>query len=179
MGMPSVSAYIIVAMLMAPTLVELGVNMIAAHFFVFYFAILSFVTPPVALAAYAAAGIAKGDAFRTGFKAFKFTFSGFVVPFIFVYDQSLLLMGEPLHIVVRFLLTVFSVWIFSGVFENYYFIKPNRFQIVMAVVAVILLVVPVPIYDYAGLALGCVLVGWLYLQRLSLAGRRYHGKSID
>nr|MBQ6241872.1 TRAP transporter fused permease subunit [Lachnospiraceae bacterium] len=169
MGMPSSSAYILVAMLMAPTLIKLGIPLMAAHFFVFYFAILSFVTPPVALAAYAAAGIAEGDAFKTGFKAFKFTFAGFIIPFIFCFDQGLLMMESMPENIIRFVLTGFAVYLLSGVFENYYFVKPNLVQKILAAASAICLAIPVQMFDYIGLAGGLVVIVWLLLSRKKAA----------
>ncbi len=93
MGMPTVGAYIIVATLGAPALQKLGVNPIAAHMFVFFFAIICNVTPPVALAAYAAAPIADSDPWQTGWLAFRYALAGFLVPYFFVFNNSLLLVA--------------------------------------------------------------------------------------
>jgi TRAP transporter 4TM/12TM fusion protein len=93
MGMPTTSAYILTAVLMAPALIKLGVPEMAAHMFVFYFACLSMVTPPVALAAYAAAGIARASVWETGWVAFGITLPAFLVAYGFVYNQALLMNG--------------------------------------------------------------------------------------
>jgi TRAP transporter 4TM/12TM fusion protein len=98
MGMPTTSAYILTAVLMAPALVKLGVPEMAAHMFVFYFACLSMVTPPVALAAYAAAGIAQASVWETGWVAFGITLPSFLVAYGFVYNQGLLMQGPVLQI---------------------------------------------------------------------------------
>jgi len=98
MGMPTAAAYLVSAILVAPALQELGVPALAAHLFVFYFAILSMVTPPVALAAYAAAGISRSNLWTTGWMAFVIAIPGFLIPYAFVFDQGLLLQGDPLHI---------------------------------------------------------------------------------
>ena len=92
-GMPTTSAYIMAAILLAPGLVTLGVEPIVAHFFVFYFAILSMVTPPVALAAYAAAAITKASASGTGWRALVLSLPGFVIPYAAVMHPGLLLVG--------------------------------------------------------------------------------------
>ncbi len=94
-GMPTTSAYIMAAILLAPSLASLGVEPIVAHFFIFYFAILSMVTPPVALAAYAAAAITKASASQTGWTAFGLSVPGFVIPFAAVMHPGLLLVGTP------------------------------------------------------------------------------------
>ena len=94
MGMPTVGAYIIVATVGAPALEEMGVSPMATHMFVFFFAIVCNVTPPVALAAYAAAPIAGSDPWRTGWLAFRYALAGFLIPYFFVYNHSLLLAGS-------------------------------------------------------------------------------------
>jgi TRAP transporter 4TM/12TM fusion protein len=93
MGLPTVAAYIIGAVLYAPALQKLGVPQLAAHFFVMYYCVLSMVTPPVALAAYAAAGLAKTSPWTTGWLAFQMSFVLFLIPFAFVADQALLFQG--------------------------------------------------------------------------------------
>jgi TRAP transporter 4TM/12TM fusion protein len=95
MGLPTTAAYVVLAALGAPALTELGVPLLAAHLFIFYFGCLSNITPPVALAAYAAAGVAGAPPLRTGFAAMGIAIGGFVVPFAFVYDPLLLLDGSP------------------------------------------------------------------------------------
>lgn len=114
MGMPTISAYIIVAMLLVPSIIQLGVPLLAAHMFVFYFALLSFVTPPVALSAYTAAGIAGADATETGWKAFMFTFAGFIVPYVFAYDQALLMEGSLGAILWVSATCALGIWVLAG-----------------------------------------------------------------
>lgn len=98
MGLPTTAAYVVLAALGAPALTELGVPLLAAHLFIFYFGCLSNVTPPVALAAYAAAGVAGSSPLRTGLTAMGLAIGGFLVPFAFVYDPLLLLAGPPLAV---------------------------------------------------------------------------------
>ena len=93
MAMPTTAAYIITSVLMAPALIKIGISPICAHMFIFYFAILSMVTPPVALSAYAGAGIAGADANKTGYQAWFLALNGFIIPYAFVADSSLLLQG--------------------------------------------------------------------------------------
>jgi TRAP transporter 4TM/12TM fusion protein len=97
MGMPTSAAYLVAAILVGPALQNLGVPALAAHLFIFYFAVLSMVTPPVALAAYAAAGISGASLWTTGLFAFLIAVPGFLIPFAFVFDQGLLLQGPALH----------------------------------------------------------------------------------
>jgi TRAP transporter 4TM/12TM fusion protein len=93
MGLPSTAAYVIAAAVGAPALLNSGVPALGANLFVFYFAIISFITPPVALAAYAAAGLANSNATKTGFLAFRLGFSGFIIPFFYIYHPGLLILG--------------------------------------------------------------------------------------
>lgn len=92
-GVPTVGAYILVALIVAPVLVRMGVGIIPAHFFVFYFAIIAALTPPVALAALAGAGIAGGNYWKTSVSAFKLAIAGFILPFFMVYNPVFLLQG--------------------------------------------------------------------------------------
>jgi TRAP transporter 4TM/12TM fusion protein len=100
MGLPTVAAYIIGAVLYAPALQKLGVPQLTSHFFVFYYCVLSMVTPPVALAAYAAAGLAQTSPWTTGWVAFQMSFVAFIIPFGFVADEALLFQGPLLHIAI-------------------------------------------------------------------------------
>jgi TRAP transporter 4TM/12TM fusion protein len=100
MGMPTAAAYLVSAILVAPALQEMGVPALAAHMFIFYFAILSMVTPPVALAAYAAAGLSGGNLWNTGLVSFILAIPGFLIPYAFVFDQAILLQGSFAHAMV-------------------------------------------------------------------------------
>lgn len=100
MGLPTVAAYIIGAVLYAPALQKLGVPQLSAHFFVMYYCVLSMVTPPVALAAYAAAGLAKSSPWTTGWIAFQMSFVAFLIPFAFIADPALLFQGPIFDVIV-------------------------------------------------------------------------------
>ncbi|MGP4073517.1 TRAP transporter permease [Piscibacillus sp. B03] len=91
MGLPSIPAYIITATMAAPALAEFGIPVLVAHMFVFYFGIFANVTPPVALAAFAGAGVSGGNPMNTGFQALKLSLAGFIIPYLFVYDPALLM----------------------------------------------------------------------------------------
>ena len=97
MGMPTAAAYLVSAVLVAPALQEFGVPALAAHMFIFYFAILSMVTPPVALATYAAAGLSGANLWSSGLAAFAIAIPGFLIPYAFTFDQSILLQGDFAH----------------------------------------------------------------------------------
>lgn len=91
MGLPTVAAYLLLVIVVAPSIAKLGAPLVAAHMFIFYFGVISSITPPVALAAYAAAGLSGADPMRTGFTACRLALSAFIVPFLFVYYPELLL----------------------------------------------------------------------------------------
>jgi len=95
MGLPTTAAYLVLAVLGAPALVNMGVDVLPAHLFILYFGALSTITPPVALSTYAAAGIAGSDPIQTGITAVKLAAVSFIIPFMFVFSPELLLMGTP------------------------------------------------------------------------------------
>lgn len=112
MGLPSTALYIVVAVTAAPALVEIGVNPIAAHFFVFWFGALSNITPPVALASYTASGIARADAMKTSWTSVKLALPGFIIPFMIAYNPTMILQtdsGDPVGIGAVLLTVVSSV----------------------------------------------------------------------
>ncbi|MCH7715838.1 MAG: TRAP transporter fused permease subunit [Gemmatimonadetes bacterium] len=100
MGLPTTAAYVVLAALGAPALTQLGVPLLAAHLFIFYFGCMSNVTPPVSLAAYAGAAIARAPLMRTAVTAMGLAGAGFIVPFMFVYDPALLLAASPTEVVI-------------------------------------------------------------------------------
>lgn len=100
MGMPTSAVYIVVAMLLAPSIADMGVPVIAAHFFVFYFGLVSMLTPPVAIASYAAASLAKANLRTTSFAGLRLGLSAFIMPFYFVYNPGLLLIGSTQEIII-------------------------------------------------------------------------------
>ncbi len=94
MGMPTTPSYIVMVSLLVPAIIKLGAIAPAAHMFAFYFAILSAITPPVALAVFAAAGLAKSDLWATGWQAMRIAAATYIVPFMFIYEPSLMLIGD-------------------------------------------------------------------------------------
>lgn len=114
MGMPTVGVYLLLATLVAPSMVEAGVPPLAAHMFAFYFGILSMITPPVAAAAFAAATVGKSDFIKTGFAAVAFGWPAYVVPFIFTLSPEMLWQGSALEIARIFVMSVIGVWLISA-----------------------------------------------------------------
>jgi TRAP-type uncharacterized transport system fused permease subunit len=114
MGMPTVGVYILLATLVAPALIKLGITPMAAHMFIMYYGCLSMITPPVAIGAFAAANLAGADPMRTGFAAMRLGWTVFVIPFLFVFSGTLLMDGPPLMIAVDFATAVVGVWLISA-----------------------------------------------------------------
>lgn len=123
MGMPTTPAYIVQVALLVPALVRLGVPMEAAHMFVFYFAILSAITPPVAIAVYAAAGLSRGGIWDTSWNAVKLGLTGYIIPFMFVFGPALLMIGDWPDIVRAAISASIGVTLLAGALTGY-FIKP-------------------------------------------------------
>jgi TRAP transporter 4TM/12TM fusion protein len=120
MGLPTAGVYVLLAALVAPSLVEVGVKPMAAHLYVMYFGMMSMITPPIAIAAFAAASVAQADAMRTGFAATRFGWTAFIVPVLFVYSPSLLLIGEPVEIAIAVCTAMFGVWLISCATVGYF-----------------------------------------------------------
>jgi len=110
MGMPTVGVYILLATLVAPALIEMKIEPMAAHMFILYFGCLSMITPPVAIGAFAAANLAGADPMKTGFEAVRFGWIVFVIPFLFVFSGTLLMNGSPVMIAIDFAMAAVGVW---------------------------------------------------------------------
>ncbi len=120
MGMPTTAAYAVAASVVAPGLVNLGVPQLTAHFFVFYFAVLSAITPPVALASYAAAGISGANPMETSVASFKIGIAAFIVPFMFFYNSALLMDGTVLEITRAFVTATIGVALLSASVQGWF-----------------------------------------------------------
>ena len=120
MGLPTTACYIVTALTLAPALVNMGVPLLAAHFFVFYFAIMSTITPPVALSSFVAAGLAQSDPLKTGVSAFRLAIAGFIIPFMMVYKPALLLTGTTVPAVIYNLaIAIIGVIVLAMASEGY------------------------------------------------------------
>ncbi|MCB1405197.1 MAG: TRAP transporter fused permease subunit [Rhodobacteraceae bacterium] len=120
MGMPTTAAYAVAASVVAPGLVQLGIPVLTAHFFVFYFAVLSAITPPVALASYAAAGISGANPMATSVTSFKFGIAAFIVPFMFFYNGALLMDGSWFEVLRAGLTATFGVFLLSSGVQGWF-----------------------------------------------------------
>ena len=163
MGVPTTANYCIMASTCAPILVQLGFHPVVAHFFVFYFGIVADITPPVALAAYAGAAIAKANPMKTGFNATKLAIAAFIVPYIFAYSPNMLLEGlngGPLHIALEIALIVGTaiIGLFGiGVALNGHLFRPVHLVLrLLFAAAGLLMVYPGHITDAIGLL--CIII---------------------
>ena len=120
MGVSTTICYIFLATMVAPALIQMGVIPISAHLFIFYFGMMSMVTPPVALTAYAAAGIADSDPMKTGFTAWKLALAGYIVAYMFVYSPSLNFIGSPSDIILTAVTGIFSIICLSAAIIGYF-----------------------------------------------------------
>ncbi|MEC9104533.1 MAG: TRAP transporter fused permease subunit, partial [Pseudomonadota bacterium] len=119
MGMPTVGVYLLLAVLIAPSLVETGVEPIAAHLFIFYLGMMSMVTPPIGIGAFFAASIAKAGPMSTAWEAMRFGWTAYIVPFLFVFSPALLLIGEPGDIALAISTAVIGVYAVSASFVGW------------------------------------------------------------
>jgi TRAP transporter 4TM/12TM fusion protein len=166
MGMPTTPAYIIMVSLLVPALMKLGVVEPAAHMFAFYFAILSAITPPVALAVFAAASIAKADLWPAGWAAVKIGAAGFIVPFMFVYEPALLMIGDWTDIARGVIVASLGIAMLAGGLHGYFLRACTLLERAMLLAGAAFVVVPTLATDLIGLGLG---VGVLAMQRLRTA----------
>lgn len=155
MGMTSSACYIFLAVTLGPALIEGGLNPIGSHLFILYWGLISFITPPVALAAIAAASIAKSDPWKTGIWAMRLGLINFVLPFLFVLNPTLILEGSPLHILHDVATASFSVLLLAAGLEGWLYRvgRINWVQRGVLVAAALGLLVPGLVTDLVGLAL--------------------------
>jgi len=164
LAVPVTASYIICAVIAAPALILLGVPDFAAHMFIFYYAVLSEVSPPTALSPFAAAAITGGDPYKTTLQSWKYTMPAFLVPFMFVLDpsgQGLLLTGsfktlaraDWVGIAVVSITAMIGIAALAGGMQNWLFKKTNLFERLTLILAGLLLVYPKPLFDYIGIAL--------------------------
>jgi len=174
MGIPTTAQYIIAAMIAAPALLQWGIHPLLSHMFVFFYAILADVTPPVALAAYAAAGVAGSDPFKTGFRAFSLSSAKACVPFAFIYAPVVLLMPWLLDQTVEFdwlwfvqcaVTLVLGVSALGATVVGYIGGGPlNRFQRLLMGLSALLLIIPGTATDVTGAVLYAALTAWQILK---------------
>lgn len=167
MGMPIAATYIMLVILIAPALVETGIDPLAAHLFINFFGAMSFVTPPVCVAAFVAAGIAQSTPMKTGFTSMRLGIGAYLVPFAFCYATALLLMGSGWEIAMAALATLLAVTSIAVGFSGYIFQKLNSLATAGFILAGVLLIVPRLEASGLGCLIFIVLIGveWLRNKR--------------
>ncbi|MBS6645758.1 MAG: TRAP transporter permease [Clostridiaceae bacterium] len=158
MGMPTSAAYVLLATLIVPALEELGVVKIAAHFFVFYFGIMANVTPPVAVAAYTAAGIANADSMKTGLVAWRLSLAGFLMPFMFCINPALIGQGTTVEIILAIATALIGSYGLATAVQRYFKGNLNWLQTIIVLAGSIFMMVPGTMTD----AIGIVCIGFVY-----------------
>ncbi|MCR5626201.1 MAG: TRAP transporter permease [Lachnospiraceae bacterium] len=162
MGVPTTANYCIMAATCAPILIRMGVPVMAAHFFVFYFGIVADITPPVALAAYAGSAIAKSNPMKTAFNASRLAIAAFIVPYVFCFDPALLIIDTtPLKVVQIVITSLIGIFGIAAGLEGYINMKMNIVIRIMMVVGGLCLIIPSLMTDVVGI--GLIAVSLLYL----------------
>jgi TRAP-type uncharacterized transport system fused permease subunit len=168
MGLPTLGVYVLLAALIAPALVEVGIDRMAAHLYVLYFGMMSMITPPVAIAAFAAAGIAGANPMRTGFEAMRFGWTAYVVPVLFVASPTLLLIGPAQDIAIAIITAAMGVWLGSIAVAGHFMRPLGPLMRLLFAVAGLLALIPAGAFvgavwtDIAGVVLGAVLIAREY-----------------
>jgi TRAP transporter 4TM/12TM fusion protein len=158
MGMSSVPCYVICALLVGPPMIAAGIAPIAAHLFFFYWGILSFITPPVAVSALAASGIAGASFWRTGFTAMRLGILSYIVPFFFIYQPALLLKGGFVEIVVSIITAIFGCFVLSTGIIGYFLKKMNFWMRLLSIGGGLLMIYPGWVSDVIGLTVFSMLI---------------------
>lgn len=153
MGMPTTAAYAVAASVVAPGLIRMGIDPLMAHFFVFYFACVSAITPPVALAAYAASGISGSDPMKTGVTSFRLGIAAYIVPFMFFYAPEILLQGPITETILRFITALIGIYGLAAGVQGWYFGRVAAPIRAVLIAAALCLVSPNVYFDFLGLGI--------------------------
>ena len=162
-GLPTTPSYIIMVALLIPAIMKLGVVEPAAHMFAFYYAILSAITPPVALAVFAAAGLAKADMNKSSWAAMKIGTAGFIIPFMFAYQPALLMIGSWQEIAIAFFTSTAGIAFIAGSLHGYFLTAANMWHRLLLFAAGFLLIFPGIFFDLGGFGLAAIVLGHQYL----------------
>ncbi|PWA07796.1 C4-dicarboxylate ABC transporter permease [Pueribacillus theae] len=165
MGLPPTASYILLGVLTAPALIKLGVEPLFAHMFVFYFACLAPITPPVALASYTGAGIAKSDPMETSFTSAKIGLVAFIIPYMFIFGPELLAQGPPLNIIWAFIMATVGVFVLAVGLTGFYRRNLTWYERILAIGTALLLITPELITDIIGFILLGILAVLIYFTR--------------
>jgi TRAP transporter 4TM/12TM fusion protein len=169
MGAPTTANYIITSTIAAPAIVMLGVPVLAAHMFTFYFGIIADITPPVALAAFAGSAIAKSDPLKTGIIASKLAIAAFIIPYVFVFNPALLLINTtPIQVVQIVITSILGMVGIGAAMEGYFITNANKLERVAFLIGGLMLVDPGAITDVIGL----VILGLLFVYQKKKAAKQ-------
>jgi TRAP-type uncharacterized transport system fused permease subunit len=160
MGMTVTAAYLLMVILIAPALIQLGVAPLNSHLFVFYFAVMSFLTPPICLAVYAAASLAGAEMMKTAYQAIKLGIAAYIVPFLFAYHPSLLLQGGFLEVIHAVLTAMIGIGLVAIGIEGFLFRELNWLKRVLLILGGIGCMVPGWRSDAIGLLIGIAILFW-------------------
>ena len=177
MGMPTVAAYLILAILVAPAVTGFGVPAIAAHMFVFYFGIISAITPPVAIAAYVAAGIAEDKPMRVGFEACFLALPAFLVPYIFVYNPALLLIGSLPEILQVCVTSIVGSFLCAVAVQGYIFTNLKILERLLIFICSMFSLIPETITDIVGVAGATIIISLCYMR--SKREKKLHASAVN
>ncbi len=166
MGIPTIPNYIITSAIAAPALLQLGVPLIVSHMFVFYFGIMADLTPPVALAAFAASSIAKEAPLKIGFKAVSIAIAGFVVPYMAVYDNALMLQGDPSVLAVAYIVgkALLAIALWGAAAIGYLRAPLAWWERLFAATGAFMFVAALPLTDEIGFAMCVAFIAWHWLR---------------
>lgn len=158
MGMTTSSVYIILSVLVAPALIQMDVPALAAHMFTFYFGILSAITPPVAVASYAAASVVKDNPMKLGFAAWKVGIPGYIIPYMFLYNPELLLIGNIPNIILVTILALIATYFMAISIEGFYKSEINVIGRILIFAGAVLLIKPGLISGAIGIVLASIIL---------------------
>ncbi len=165
MGITATTSYIILGVLAAPALQEMGVSLLAAHLIVFWASLIANVNPPVCLAAFAAAALAKAEPMKTGFTALIFAQPLYIMPFVFAYAPAILLVGEPMEIYRTCVSVTLGIICAACFCQNWMLRKLMLFERLIIAVGAVLLLLPSPHTDYIGFIIAAALLVFQFLTR--------------
>ncbi|HIJ56473.1 MAG TPA: TRAP transporter fused permease subunit, partial [Deltaproteobacteria bacterium] len=171
MGLPTTAAYVLAVSVGGPTLIEMGGDVLQVHLFVFYFAVMACVTPPVALAAYAGASLAKTDPLKTGFEASRIAVAGYIIPFILVYNEGIMLRGTHFEIVTAIVACVIATYLVVIGFEGWMLTELKIVERIVLVIFAVIIPFPIVLSIPQGIVVGAILIVVTYMLQRNRRGK--------
>jgi TRAP-type uncharacterized transport system fused permease subunit len=171
MGLPTTAAYVLAISVGGPTLIEMGGDLLSVHLFVFFFAVMACVTPPVALAAYAGAALANTDPIRTGFEASRIAMAGYIIPFLFVYNPGVLLKGGVGEVILALLTALIGIYLLVWGLEGWMLARIKTWERGVLLLGAIFIPFPIFLDNFQSVVLGLCLMGGFYLQQKRRRGK--------